>query len=47
MLSSEFVKIALNTISPYEKENSVDTVFQVIKTFPLEGITKKHFYDIK
>lgn len=47
VLSSEFVKIALNTISPYEKENSVDTVFQVIKTFPLEGITKKHFYDIK
>lgn len=46
VLSPEFEEIASRTQSPYEKAGSVETVFNVIKTFPLKGITKKQFFDI-
>lgn len=46
VLSAEFEEIASRTKTPYEKVGSVETVFNVIKTFPLEGITKKQFFDI-
>jgi len=32
--------------NPYYKEGTCDTIMQVIKTYPLENIVQKHFYDI-
>lgn len=47
VVSSEYKENARTVRSPYEKTNSVETVFNTIKSFTLEGITKKKFYDIK
>ena len=33
--------------NPYYKEGTCDTIMQVIKTYPLENIVQKHFYDIQ
>lgn len=33
--------------NPYEKENTLQEIFNTIKTYPLENLIKKHFYDIK
>lgn len=33
--------------NPYYKEGTCDTILKVIKTFPLENLVQKHFYDIK
>lgn len=46
VLSPEYVEIAYNTKSPYEKDNTLEEIFNTIKNYPIEGITKKKFYDI-
>ena len=46
VISLEYKKIAEQTKSPYEKMNTLENVFNTIKTFPLEGIIKKKFYNI-
>lgn len=33
--------------NPYNKEGTCDAILKVIKTYPLENIIQKHFYDIK
>ena len=35
------------TINPYEQENSMEKILEIIKSFDLNGIIKKEFYDIK
>ena len=46
-LSLEFINLAMNAKNPYEKENTLQEIFNTIKTYPLENLIKKHFYDIK
>ena len=44
--SPEYKKITSKVKSPYEKDGSVENVFKIIKNYPLDGITKKKFYDL-
>lgn len=46
-ISNEYKEIAAKVNSPYEKAGSVELVFNTIKSYPLDGITKKKFYDLK
>ena len=32
--------------NPYYKEGACETILKVIKTYPLENLVQKHFYDI-
>lgn len=45
-LSTEFMNRAKKANNPYEKENTLLEIFNTIKTYPLEGLIKKHFYDL-
>ena len=46
ILSDEFRQTAAAASNPYEKEGTAENIFKVISTYPLEGITQKHFYDL-
>jgi len=46
ILSSEFRAQAAEAKNPYEKEGTAQAIFDVISTYPLEGIIKKKFYDL-
>ena len=46
VLSSAFRQKAAVTHNPYEKENTAQTIFDVISSYPLEQLNQKHFYDI-
>lgn len=46
VLSSEFCAQAAMAKNPYEKEGTAQEIFDVIATYPLEGIIKKEFYDL-
>ena len=46
VLSPAFRQKAAETYNPYEKENTAQTIFDVISTYPLEQLNRKHFYDI-
>ena len=46
ILSPEFRTIVSKTQSPYEKEGTAQAIFDVISTYPLEGIIQKKFYDL-
>ncbi|MBQ8475932.1 UDP-N-acetylglucosamine 2-epimerase (hydrolyzing) [bacterium] len=35
-----------NTINPYEKENTADNILKILKTFDLNNILEKEFYDL-
>lgn len=45
-LSTDFMNRAKKANNPYEKENTLLEIFNTIKTYPLEGLIKKHFYDL-
>ena len=45
-LSTDFMNRAKKSNNPYEKENTLLEIFNTIKTYPLEGLIKKHFYDL-
>lgn len=45
-LSTDFINRAKNAHNPYEKENTLLEIFNTIKTYPLEGLVQKHFYDL-
>lgn len=45
-LSTDFINRAKNAHNPYEKENTLLEIFNTIKTYPLDGLIKKHFYDL-
>lgn len=46
VLSPAFRKKAAETHNPYEKENTAQTIYDVISTYPLEQLNQKHFYDL-
>lgn len=46
VLSPAFRQKAAETYNPYEKENTAQTIFDVISTYPLEQLNQKHFYDL-
>ena len=46
VLSSEFRAIASKARNPYAKEGTAQAIFEVISTYPLEGIIKKEFYNL-
>lgn len=46
ILSPEFQAIAAKSINPYEKDGTAQAIFNVISTYPLDGILQKKFYDI-
>lgn len=46
VLSPEFKKVAKEAQNPYEKPDIVKSIFDVISTYPLEGIIKKPFYNL-
>ncbi len=46
ILSPEFRAQAVKAKNPYEKEGTAQAIFDVISTYPLEGIIKKEFYNL-
>lgn len=46
ILSPEFRFVAMKATNPYEKEGTAQAIFDVISTYPLEGIIKKEFYNL-
>lgn len=46
VLSEEFSNFCKSVVNPYRKENTLEVIFSTIKNYPIEGITKKKFYDI-
>lgn len=46
VLSPEYKEVAAKVNSPYERPGSVELVFNTIKNYPLDGITKKKFYEL-
>src|SRR5574344_100034 len=53
--STEEIREGLNKVvayghkaidNPYYKEGTCDTILKVVKTYPLENLVQKHFYDI-
>ncbi len=47
IMSPAFKQKAAATHNPYDKEGTAQAIFEVIRTFPLEQLKQKHFYDIK
>lgn len=47
VLSDEFKQKAAATHNPYEKEGTAQAIFNVIRTYPLDELKQKHFYDIQ
>lgn len=46
VLSSSFKEIALKASNPYDKENTAQSVFDVISTYPLDELKQKSFYNL-
>lgn len=46
VLSPEFRAHAAKAKNPYEKDGTAQAIFDVISTYPLEGIIKKEFYNL-
>ncbi len=46
VLSPEWRQRAATAANPYEKEGTADLIFDTIKNFSLENLTRKNFYDI-
>ena len=46
VLSANFIAKCKTATNPYEKANTLETIFNTIKTYPLDGITKKTFYNL-
>ena len=46
VLSEEFREMACHAVNPYEKENTAQTIFDVIATYPLDKLHQKIFYNL-
>ena len=46
-LSPTFIEQARYAFNPYEKENTLENIFYTIKTFSLDGLIQKSFYNLK
>lgn len=47
ILSKDFRLKAKGCSNPYEKMNTVETVWKVIKQYPLDNLVNKKFFDLK
>lgn len=47
VLSEEVKKLSLSSENPYYRDNTANLIFNQIKSYPIEGLEFKHFYDIK
>lgn len=47
IMTDEFQHIAQHAVNPYDKPGTAKAIFDIISTYPLEGIINKHFYDLK
>lgn len=45
-LSGDFIAKCKTATNPYEKADTLETIFNTIKSYPLDGITKKSFYNL-
>ena len=46
VLSQDFREQVAKAKNPYEKEGTAQAIFDIISTYPLEGIIQKKFYDL-
>lgn len=46
IFSEEFQHIVKTCQNPYDKPNTAESIFNVLSTFPLDNIIKKHFYQL-
>lgn len=46
VLSPEYRKKAAETHNPYDKVGTAQAIFDVISTYPLDELERKHFYDL-
>lgn len=46
ILCNDFIAKAKQTKNPYEGANTTEDILNIIKTYPLDNIIEKHFYDI-
>lgn len=44
IFSEQFQDIVKNSSNPYDKPNTAESIFDVISTYPLKNILKKHFH---
>lgn len=47
VLSAEFREYAKTVQNPYDKVNTAQSIYEVISTYPLQGVLQKSFYNIK
>ena len=47
VLSDDFIQKARTAANPYERKDTLAHIFNIIKTYPLDGLVKKSFYDLK
>ena len=47
VLSDEFISRVQSSKNPYEKSGTAEAILSILKSFNLQGICKKRFYDIK
>ena len=46
VLSTEFQEVVQNACNPYEKKGTLQTIFDIVCTFPLDGLINKRFYNL-
>ena len=46
IFSEDFQHIVKTSQNPYDKPNTAESIFNVLSTFPLDNIIKKHFYQL-
>lgn len=46
-LSNKFQEICQNTLNPYEKQNSSETIVSILKHIKIKDLIKKKFYDFE
>ncbi len=46
ILSEKSRNIAAKVKNPYEQSNTAQKIFDIVSTYPLENILRKHFYDL-
>lgn len=46
IFTDEFQRVVKTCKNPYDKPNTAESIFNIISTYPLDNIIKKHFYQI-
>lgn len=46
VLSPSWAAVAKNVQNPYDKEDTIASIHKIIRSYPLEGLEKKSFYNI-